>query len=185
MLACVRKIETNPAYRPMFQRIPFDARVNPTLTQLADNGVPNDEDIEAIIAIHNELAPCRERAIEDLMKIIPGIVPIHIQSLHAMDLIFVDLIQRKITWSEANKRRVALRDDSTAKLQVAGVQLDRELVASHHAELAQRQAALDALRQWAYQQQVLRQNQQLINSLNRLVITNCSNYGNSVRCSSY
>src|SRR5262249_1844518 len=144
-----------------------------------------DEDVQVIIAIHNEAASCREQAIEDYMKIAPGIVPTLVQSYHMFDFITVELIQRKITWGEANKRLLAGRDELRVKLQAAAVQIDRELAASHQAELAQRQAALNALSQWTHQQQVLLQNQQLISTLNRPLITNCTNYGDSIHCSSY
>lgn len=184
LLACLQKIETNPAYQSITSHRPL-GRLNPTLPQLADNGVPSDEDVKVVIAIHNEGALCRERAIEDLIKIVPNVIPALVQSYHDGDLIMVDLIQRKITWGEANKRRLALKDQLIAKLQMISAQIDRELSVSHQAELAQRQAALNALSQWAYQQQVLMQNQQMINSLNRPAITNCSSYGNSIHCSSY
>jgi hypothetical protein len=180
--ACLQKITTNPAYQGIAQHAPLNTLINPTLLQLADTGLPTNEEVEVIVAIHNELASCREQAIEDFMKIVPGIIPIVVQGYHQTDLITVDLMQRKITWGEANKRRTALKDDVMAKLQAAAVQLERELAASHQAELVQRQAAFNALSQWAYQQQVLIQNQQAINALTRPVVTSCSSYGYSVHC---
>ena len=185
IMACVSKIETNPAYQSIALHTPLNGQVNPTLAQLNDNGKPNDEEVQVIIAIHNEMAPCRERAIEDYMKIAPGIVPTIVHLYHESDLIAAELIQRKITWGEANKKSYALRVDYLAQIQVASVQLERDLAASHQGELAQRQAALNSLSQWADQQQVLIQNQQMINSLIRPVITNCSNYDNSTHCRSY
>lgn len=185
IIACVSKIETNPAYQSIARHTPLNGQVNPTLAQLNDNGKPNDEDVQVIVAIHNEMAPCRERAIEDYMKITPGIIPTILQLYHASDLIAAELIQRKITWGEANKKSYALRVDYLTQIQVASVQLERDLATSHQVELAQRQAALNSLSQWAYQQQVLMQNQQMINSLIRPVITNCTNYDNSTHCTSY
>jgi hypothetical protein len=156
--------------------------INPTLTQLADEDVPTDEEIQLVVAIHNEIAVCREQGIQDYMKILPGIIPIVVQGYYQGDLIILDLMQRKISWGDANKRRTVLMNEMRAKLQEAGAQLDRELAASHQAELAQRQRAWNALSQWAYQQQVLQQNQQLIN---RPVITNCSGAGSTIQCTSY
>jgi hypothetical protein len=165
--------------------MPLDGSVYPTLSQLADESLPTDEDAKMIIALHNDMAPCRERLIEDTVKITPGFIPTMLQFYNASDLILVDLIQRKITWGEANKRRSANINKFMEKMQAVGYQIDRELAASNQAELAQRQAALNALSQWAQQQQVLMQNQQMMNSLNRPVITNCTRIGNSIKCSSY
>lgn len=183
--ACVHAIEVNPSYQSIAQHIPLNGNVEPTLAQLADKGVPSKKDIQIIIAVHNDLSVCRERAIEDYMKATPSIIPTLVQAFHASDLVTVDLIQRKITWGKANKKLLALKDKFRAKLQDAFNQIDRNLTASHRAELEQRQRAIDALSQWSYQQQVLMQNQQLINTLNRPVTTNCTAYGNSVHCSSY
>lgn len=183
---CIQKIEANPAYKVLMPHTSLNFVTNPpTLIQLADNNVPTDEEIEAIIAAHNETALCRTQIIEDYMKITPGVIPIVVQSYHASDIITVDLIHRKISWGEANKKRLALVDELRIKLQDAGKQLARELEASHEAELAQRQQALNALSQWAYQQQVLMQNQQLINAVNRPVTTHCWWNGHSLQCQSY
>ena len=182
---CMSKIAANPAYKSFAQHMPLGGTVYPTLTQLADDNLPTAEDVKVIIALHNDMAPCRERLIEDAMNVNPGFIPTMLQFYNGSDLIMVSLMQRKITWGEANKKRSALINDFMAKMQVVGSQIDRELAASNQAELAQRQAALNALSQWANQQQVLMQNQQMINSLNRPVITNCTRYGNSINCSSH
>src|SRR5208282_3187602 len=133
----------------------------------------------------NALEVCRTQVIEDVVKFLPGVIPMLTQLYHGSDLVMVDLIQRKVTWGEFNKRRMALIDDYTAKVQAFSDQLDRDLLASHRAELAQRQAAFNALSQWSYQQQTLWQNQQLINTLSRPTFTHCTTTGNTVNCSSY
>jgi hypothetical protein len=182
---CIEKVATNPAYQSISVHVPLSGKVNPTLVQLTDNGMPTDEDIQVIIAIHNEMEHCRGQAIEDYSKITPGIIPMAVQMYHAGDLVVVDLIQRKITWGEYNKRRVALRDEFRVKIQAFYAQLDRDLVTSHRAEIADRQRAANALSQWSYQQQTLWQNQQLINTLNRPTLTNCTTTGNMTNCRSY
>jgi hypothetical protein len=52
------------------------------------------------------------------------------------------------------------------------------LKAENQEELAQRQAAAAALLQWSQQQQV-------INAINRPVVTNCNRFGATVNCTSY
>jgi hypothetical protein len=121
------------------------------------------------------------------VKFSPGVIPIFVEYYHKSDVVMADLIQRKITWSEVNKSRLALNDQLIHKLQVFNKETNRQFAASHESELAQQQAAANALAQWAYQQQVLRQNQKLISRqlMNSLVITDCQRFGDSIRCSSY
>jgi uncharacterized small protein (DUF1192 family) len=78
------------------------------------------------------------------MKAYPSFVPTVFQLYHASDLITVDLVQRKITWGEANKSRMVLFDEYKVKYQAFSAQLKQELNTSHQTELAQRQAASQA-----------------------------------------
>jgi hypothetical protein len=145
LMDCLHKVEINPDYHSLAEHMPIRGNVNPTLEQLADNGLPTDQDIRVIFAFHNEAEYCRLQLIEDYMKFIPGIVPTLTQFNHQSNLISVDLIQKKITWGEANKRRLALKDEYRGKIQAFFEQLDRDLAASHQSELAQRQEVSQAL----------------------------------------
>ena len=179
----MQKIDSNPAYKNIFARIPGGRNI--TLLHLADTTMPSDEDVKNIIAYHNDLSHCRARGIEDYMQIAPSVIPIVVPSYYASDLVTVELIQKKITYGEANKKKQAIYLELMSKLQVEIDRLNREFSASYQAQMAQQAAAFNVLSQWLYQQQILRQNQQLINAINRPVITDCSRFGNSINCTSY
>jgi len=181
-MACLQKITTNPAYEPLAKHAPLDSRINPTLTQLSDRSVTTDDEIQLINIIHNEIASCREQAIEGLMPVLPGIIPIIVRGYHEGDLITVDLMERKITWGEYNKQKVRLRDETMEKARLALMQLERDFQASHNAEVLQRQVAFATLSNWAIQQQALVQRQQAINALTRPLVTSCSSFRYTVRC---
>lgn len=177
---CLNKIYSNPVYQPLRERI----NNNPTLTQLTDKELPTDEELRLIVTEHNERAVCRTVIIEGLMNSVPGLIPVFVQYYNTNDLILADLIERKINWGEGNKRLRA----SFLELQTQAIstvkQLERDLSVSHNNELAQRQAAYNSFRQWRQNQEALRQNQQMIDSLNRPVITDCTRFGNTVNCRS-
>jgi len=118
------------------------------------------------------------------MDFSPSIAFVFVQHYYALDLILSYLIERKITWGEANKRLSASFLDLQTQSISTVKQLDRELSAAHNNELAQRQAAYNSFRQWRQNQEALRQNQQMIDSLNRPVITDCTKFGSGVRCTS-
>lgn len=179
---CIATITSNPAYEPILQHTPLDGRTSPTLSQLADRSFATEEHASIIITIHNEMAVCREQLIEASMPVLPGIIPIFVRYYHESDINLVDLMERKITWGDYNKQKVRLRDENMDKARIALTQLQRDLEASHNAELLQQQIALASLSNWAVQQQALVQRQQLINSLNRPVVTSCSSAGTFVRC---
>ncbi len=183
--ACLQNIETNPVYQGLSKHTPLTGRMTPSIEQLTDDTLPTEDESKVIVALHNELSQCRARGIEDLMKTVPSLVSIFVPAYLEGDLITVELIKRKITWGEANKRKATIKNETMSKGHAEVQRLNQAYARSHEAELQQRQAAMNALSNWAYQQQVLLQNQQLINTINRPVMTNCTGAGRSIQCSSF
>jgi hypothetical protein len=101
------------------------------------------------------------------------------------DANYLALAERKITWGEFNTATVAARNELTASLQAVGQAIDTKLQNAHAAEVQQRQAAAAALGNWAYQQQVLLQNQQAINAANRPRTTSCQYVGAYLNCTTF
>lgn len=180
---CEKDVSANPMYRPLGNCFPSGGNA-PTLMQLTNKKLPTDEEVQLIISWHNDRARCRVIRIEGLMNSVPGLVPSTVEHYYDTDLVLADLIERKITWGEANKKFHALNLEFQQKWTQIAFDFMKELTASHQAELAQRQAAYNSLQQWRQNQEVLRQNQQMIDSLNRPVITDCTRLGNSVHCTS-
>ncbi len=115
---CIQEIEFKPAYQGLAQHISLNSdKKGPTLEQLTDSGMPSDDDVQDIIALHKDKQACREQTLEFYKKFSPGTVPMLLQAYDAADLITADLIERKITWGEYNKKITALKDDFRSKLQ--------------------------------------------------------------------
>lgn len=134
--------------------------------------------MQLVLDRYNDNAPCREQALRELLEIVPSFVEVFADGYYQGDLVVVELIKQKISWGEANKRRMVVINDFKAKIQEAGRQIDRELNASHEAELRQRQSALyalESLSNLAAQQATIAQRQQIINNLNRPITTSCVN----------
>ena len=172
---CIQHIEANPTYQSLAVHISLNGNRPPSLQQLADNNYPDESEVKLLFSFHNDLIKCREQAIQALNASMPGAVPTLVAGYHAADLVTADLIQRKITYGESNKRIMALRDEYLVKLQTIGNQVDRELEQAHLQEIErQRQAMQSALMQWQY-----------LNSINRPTTTNCITSNIGVNCTSY
>lgn len=188
---CFQKIDGNPLYQNINQRLPSDPN-QATPMQMADESIPTDEDVQIMISRNNESALCRGQFIEDHMQVVPSIIPFMTEYYYSCDLVAVDLIQRKTSWGEANKRRRGLAVKLQSQLRQAFGAIDQKLAVSHKAEIAQRQAAFDALQRWNEQQLALQQrnSQQYMQNVlqymqnSRTVITNCVRMGDTVRCTS-
>jgi hypothetical protein len=85
----------------------------------------------------------------------------------------ITFVQRKRSWGEHVRRGRDRALAMQAGLQAEGQRIVAGLEQSHQAELARRQAALNAMAQWA-------QTQQVISAMNRPVTTNCMNLGSGI-----
>lgn len=175
--ACLTAAYNDPAngpIRPHEPMLPGDA----TLIQLADTSTVTPSEVAAINTIHPMIAACRKAELEALIHTIPGYVPIltHFYSQQDDDTIL--LMQRKLSWGDFSKRR---RDRAAAV--IAALQSETQRVAANlqqenDAELSRRQAAAAAFAQWA-------QTQQMINTMNRPVMTTCTATPGMANCISH
>jgi hypothetical protein len=76
----------------------------------------------------------------------------------------------------------AINAESKARFDAVSAEIQKNLNETHASEMARRQQAVDALAQWAYQQQVLQQRQQMVNAMNRPRITTCQYFGATLNC---
>jgi hypothetical protein len=101
------------------------------------------------------------------------VVPILAKTFAEADDDAITFVQRKRSWGEHVRRGRDRALAMQAGLQVEGQRIVAGLEQSHQAELARRQAALNAMAQWA-------QTQQVISAMNRPVTTNCMNLGSGI-----
>lgn len=172
--ACARSLYSSAEADPIRSHTPMNA-TDATLAQLADSSMASPSEIQAILSVQPRLKECQRTALTQLSTSTPSLVPILAKSYSALDDNFLSLVQRRITWGEFNKRRRDSAAGTQLALQQAGRQIAGELREMHRDEMAQRQAAAEAFAQWA-------QTQQLINAMNRPVITNCNRFGSNVNC---
>jgi hypothetical protein len=144
-----------------------------TLVQLFDQTLATKQEIAAVLTLHPRIQVCRKVILDGLLSTTPSVVPILAKEYAAADDDTIAVVQRKLPWGE----RVRRGRDRLLALQVEIQAEERRIVAglerSHEAELARRQAAAQAIAQWA-------QTQQVINAMNRPVTTNCTNLGSGI-----
>jgi hypothetical protein len=154
--------------------LPIDAG-EITLAQLSDQSLPTRQEVAAVLALHPRIQACRKALLDGLLGTMPSVVPILAKEFAGADDDTIAFVQRKMSWGErvrrARDRYLALQ----AELQTQERQIVAGLERSHEAELARRQAALDAMARWA-------QTQQMINAMNRPVFTNCTGTGSMINC---
>ena len=148
------------------------------MEQLTDEKVPSPADAKLLAARFDDATRCRISYLNAISTVRPDLVAVYIDFYSKNATNVAMLVERKITWAEAVRRGQSNSSDGRQKIALADHQWVADLNASHQAEMAQRQAAANAMMQWSAQQQ-------MINVMNRPRQTNCYGFGNSVNCTSY
>jgi hypothetical protein len=165
--ACVLALYNSPEVELLRTNLPADVN-HATLAQLANRNFATDTEIRVILENHPKLQACRQAFLDQLSQTTPTFVPIFLATETSTDNETINLIQREVTWGEFLQRWKAIRVEGTAQLLAEDRRIVAGLEASHEAELARRQAAIqaaaDALARYG-------QTQQIISNMNRPV--NC------------
>jgi hypothetical protein len=147
---------------------------------------PTTEEAAAMLQLHSEyLTPCRKLVLQSAGDIHPALVTVMAESYARSDANYARLVTYKISWGEFVTEIEAGLNQRKAQLAQVGASIGKNLNQAHNAEVARYQAASAALAQWGYQQQVLAQNQQAINAMNRPRMTNCQYVGTYLSCTTF
>ena len=173
--SCLSAVWSKPEYASLVPHNPDMDTGQHTMVQLTDESVPSAEEARLEAARFDENSGCRKQFLASLSLARPDLVPILANGYSRGAAIVVELVERKITWGEAARRETEAASDVRSQVATADQRWLVDLRAENQAELARRQAAAEALMQWSQQQQ-------MINAINRPVVTNCSGWGGSVNC---
>ena len=158
----------------------------PSLAALNDQSKVTPEEVRSIYDLHqNFIIPCRTIYLEMAAQISPTHVAAFANWFAQSDATYSALTQGKITWGQAVQQFQAHLRESKVAISQADTQVRQALGQSHNAEVARRQQAAAALSNYAYQQQVLVQNQQMIIAAYRPRTTNCQYVGAYLTCTTY
>ena len=171
---CTMEVYNSPDAAVVRSHSPVDAR-EATLAQLSDQSLPSRAEIAAVLVLHPRIPACRKAILDGLLNTTPSVIPILTKEYAAADDDTIAFVQHKMSWGERVKRGrdrlIALQGALETEQQRIVAGLERQ----HESELTRRQAALNAMAQWA-------QTQQVINAMNRPVFTNCTGMGSMVNC---
>lgn len=165
--ACILALYNSPEVELLRISLPPDPN-HATLAQLANRNLATDVEVRAILENHPKLQACRQAFLDQISQTTPTFVPIFLATETSTDNEIINLIQKKIPWGEFLQRWKAISLQGTAQLLAEDQRIVAGLEASHEAEIARRQAAIqaaaDAFARYG-------QTQQIISNMNRPV--NC------------
>ena len=117
----------------------------PTAAQLADQTLPTPDEAQQVARLSAAITGCYATFRDQAAAADPAVGQPIGQTIFDINNIGADLIQRRITWGEANRRLHQVSDQDGAAIRSAHDGTVRSLQAQHQAELDQRQREAEAL----------------------------------------
>jgi len=177
MNACWATVEASDQYQALKGRLPPPQGDTP-MAIMVNQAKPTPEEAALLLSLHDgPIAACHREGIEDAGKVHPAYGAIFARGYADADTDYAQLVQRQISWGEYAQRSARRKEVVRTAMLEADAQIRQNLQSAHAYEMQQRQAFAAAMRQAAYQQQV-------ISALNRPVTTNCYRNGAYLNCTS-
>jgi len=181
--ACLGEVYSKPDYAHLETKLYLKGFQFP-LQYLTDPSKPNKPEITDLYKLYNELQSCRKMALDGAATVHPLLVAALVDYYSEEDRSWIDAVKGNLTWGNFNEARRSAMNQFQDRTTQANMQVGAQLQNQHQFELQQRQQAVAAMQQWAYQQKQFYQNQQAINALNRPRTINCNYYGDTATCNS-
>lgn len=97
---CLAEVDRAQELQALNSRL---VRRDPTLAQLADEGIPTDLDAQAVRLRAEREKPCRALTLEAVRRHRPPLMSAYNIRFFQMDIVYVQLLQRRITFGNANR----------------------------------------------------------------------------------
>lgn len=181
LTACLAAANASTDLAPIEAHMPLDI-TKATLQQLSDTSLMSDREKQSMLELHPKLQACREAFVNQVSQTTPSIAAIYAALYTKSEGSLIDLLQRKQSWGDHLRRVNGYIADARIQITQEEQRIVAGLNRSNEAELARRQAATNAMMQYY-------ETQQIINSMNRPVLTNCTGantlVGTQINCVSH
>lgn len=178
-------VDKSEALNRLKERFIVESDDNRTVEKLSLKAYVTEQEAKDLAELSILRRPCNKRTMEAFSNVHPAYVASLGRMFLDADTDLAKAINKDLTIGEVNRRtleRVATwRTDFTQ----IGQQIQSQLNHAHQNELLQRQNTAQAVQNWAYQQQLLENQQRLSSPAARSTTTNCRFVGNSYQCTTY
>jgi len=183
--ACIEAITENPDYSSLKTKLYLANDLQFPLEMLSDKRLPTKQDIALLYKVHADVQECRKGMLDGAAKMHPMIMLTLVESFAASDKVWAEATDGRMAWGKFNEARKDIMVQQQERMVQANAQITAQLQNQHQFELEQRARAAEAMQQWAYQQQQLAQQQQVVNAMNRPQVINCNYFGSTASCTSH
>jgi hypothetical protein len=161
--ACTAAVYNSPELEPLQKDLPLNLN-SASLEQLTNTNFASDVETRLILSSYPKLRACRQEFIAQISQTTPTWVPILVEMTTTNDKYLIYLLQKKLNWGDFLQRLRQTTNEANAEIVNENQRILATLEQSHEAELARRQAAIqaaaDALERYG-------QTQQIISNMNR------------------
>lgn len=186
-VACSLGVVNTPEFRPIVRRVakPPLPGARSALERIGDPDLATPEEIRLIPAFHEAISACWTGLAEGYDKVDQAQSALIRSIQNDSANRWLAIMRRQITWGQANQQADAALTVFLQQTRENDQRAVGRLENMHAAEISNRQAAAAALSAAGASMQRAAIQQQMLNTMNRPVTTNCLRTGNFVNCNTY
>lgn len=172
--SCLDSVYNSHDYNAIRDHLPTNV-TKLTLQQLTDTNYITDEEKASLFAVEPPIETCRHNAVDKIGRTNPTYTKILLELLTKYEFNMIALIEKKQSWGDFTRNWKADMAVMVGQISDEDRRLGNQMAIAQENELTRRQAYFNALAQYS-------QTQQIINSLNRPVVTNCMQSNRTINC---
>ena len=144
-IACNRSVASEPRYQDLIRLLPLTAPYRASVIQMTNTGRANDDEAHALMAWTQDIQKCRREVVGYVRQSEPLALALLLSAWADEDTVFVEVIQRKLSWGVAATRLRTVQVKLLSELTDRAIKIDAQLNSARQAELSRRIAIFDAL----------------------------------------
>lgn len=144
-VACNQSVAREVRYQNLTRLLPLTAPYRASVIQMTNTERANDDEARALMAWTQDIQKCRREVIDYVRQNEPLALALLLSAWVDEDAVFVEVIQRKLSWGVAATRLRAIQVKLLSQLTDRAIQIDAQLNSARQAELSRRVAIFDAL----------------------------------------
>jgi uncharacterized protein YceK len=148
METCLNQLLQNSDNAAAAALFPLDNPSSISIDQLSNTSRPTATDMRRIIAFKQGVDQCWANNGLNLRSTDPVLSSIIETNLRETNLIIADMARGKLNLGDANRRMQSEETQGNAKAEAHMRQIEADLLAQHRAELAERQAERERMKEW-------------------------------------
>ena len=123
--ACISAASSDPQYAPLSEHVPLTSN-QWSASQLSDDTLATDDENELIRSLHQRSVGCDNSYLNEILPVMPTLVPIWQSAMAAKENAIEELVQKKISWGQYARTQKDTNDQLQQRVTAESLRTENE-----------------------------------------------------------